>query len=222
MKPLFLLLTAGSLVVMPVLVVKASHRVAAEVGTQVGGLAAEWLRPITQSLASAPQAESLVGSPAVALVEPSFTEGSAAENSTSPPPPGALGAPRGEKRQPARARPAEARGGGLRVSARQVLSLAERRAMPRAVAVPADGRHPAGLKLLNVSGLGVGMRDGDILTRVAGAPALSTGAVVELVLRARARQAPEISAEFWRNGARWSLVVEQPYLTRGSAPRDIE
>jgi hypothetical protein len=105
---------------------------------------------------------------------------------------------------------------GVRVSAQKVLELARRRAIPRAAFVAATGAQPAGLRLSSVSGLGVGMREGDILTRVAGTEVRSVGAVADLVIRARARQAPEISAEFWREGVRGTLVVEQPY-THGDA-----
>jgi hypothetical protein len=106
---------------------------------------------------------------------------------------------------------------GIRISARQVIALAQRGAMPNAVAVAASKTHPAGLRLVGVSGLGVGMRDGDVLTRVAGTPIASVSRVASLVMSARNRFAREISAEFWRDGARWMLVVEQPYLG-GSAP----
>lgn len=101
---------------------------------------------------------------------------------------------------------------GVRVRSEQVFELAERRALPGARPVPAEGGRPAGLELHGVSGLGVGMRDGDVLTSVAGAEVTSLAAVTELVLRERARRAPEISAQFWRDGAPGLLVVEQPYL----------
>jgi len=78
--------------------------------------------------------------------------------------------------------------------------------------VPASGARPAGLRLASVGALGIGMRDGDVLVRVAGVPATSVAAVADLVLRARARGARQISGEFWRDGAAWTLVVEQPYL----------
>jgi hypothetical protein len=101
---------------------------------------------------------------------------------------------------------------GVYVSAANVLRLAEASAMPRGVAVgPLAGR-PAGLRLIGVSALGIGMRDGDVLTRVLGAPVTAAGEVVSRVISARARRAREISGEFWRDGAACSIVVEQPYL----------
>jgi hypothetical protein len=107
---------------------------------------------------------------------------------------------------------------GIFISSATVLRLAQARAIPNAVPVASQGTRPAGLKLVGVSGLGVGMRDGDVLTRVAGAPASSVPAVVQGVIAARARHAREISAEFWRDGAPWSLTVEQPYLEANSPP----
>lgn len=88
--------------------------------------------------------------------------------------------------------------------------------MPQAVPVAATEQHPAGLRLVGVGGLGVGLRDGDVLSRVSGSPVTSVGAVVELVLGQRARLARDISGEFWRNGERWALLVEQPYLEPNS------
>lgn len=106
---------------------------------------------------------------------------------------------------------------GVFVPARAVLRLAAARVIPRAVPVGPSGTRPAGLRLVGVGGLGLGMRDGDVLTRVAGASVTSVPAVVRGVIAARAQRAREISAEFWRDGEAWSLVVEQPYVDSSSA-----
>lgn len=99
------------------------------------------------------------------------------------------------------------------VPASTVLRLANGGAtVPRAVYVPALGERPAGLRLLGVSALGVGMRDGDVLTRVLGAEVSSVGEVVARVIAARNQRARSISGEFWRDGSRWALIVEQPYV----------
>lgn len=100
---------------------------------------------------------------------------------------------------------------GVFISADTVLKLANRRALPRGVQVKADGKRPAGLRLANVGALGVGLRDGDVLTRAMGLPALSSGAVVQAVLMARAQRARFLDGEFWRDGERYTLRVEQPY-----------
>lgn len=106
---------------------------------------------------------------------------------------------------------------GVFVSAATVLRLANAQVMPRAVAVGPQGARPAGLRLIGVSGLGVGMRDGDVLTSVLGARVGATGEVVSRVIAARGRRAREISGEFWRNGVPGSIVVEQPYLDEPAA-----
>ena len=100
---------------------------------------------------------------------------------------------------------------GIRISRAQVLALAARRAMPQAAPVTANAYHPAGLLLRGVSALGVGMRDGDVLTEVAGQKATSVALVLGVVLAARARQSPEISGRFYRGGVPFQVTVEQPY-----------
>jgi hypothetical protein len=98
------------------------------------------------------------------------------------------------------------------VSQDQVLRLASTRARPHGTPVAASGPRPAGLKLAGVAALGIGMQDGDVLTRAVGQPALSSGAVIQAVLSARARRAPVLEGEFWRGNQRWLIRVEQPYL----------
>jgi len=100
---------------------------------------------------------------------------------------------------------------GVRISSAQVLALAARRAMPQAVPVRANAQHPAGLLLHGVSGWGIGLQDGDVLTEAAGQKASSVAAVVGIVLAARGRQVPEISGRFYRTGTPFALTVEQPY-----------
>ncbi|HEY4157884.1 MAG TPA: hypothetical protein VGM29_07295 [Polyangiaceae bacterium] len=99
----------------------------------------------------------------------------------------------------------------VRVSAARVLALAERRALPHATPVPANGVRPAGLQLRGVSALGLGVRDGDVLTDAAGTPALSAAAVVGVVVAARTHHASEISGRIFRGAEPYTIVVEQPY-----------
>jgi hypothetical protein len=100
------------------------------------------------------------------------------------------------------------------VSSKTVLRLAESRARPRGVRVKAEGARPEGLRLLRVAELGIGLQDGDVLTRAVGQPALSSSAVVQAVLVARARGDKVLEGEFWRAGERWVLRVEQPYVSK--------
>jgi len=103
---------------------------------------------------------------------------------------------------------------GIRVRAEAVLRLANAGARPSGIPVAAHGRRPAGLALVGVSGLGIGLVDGDVLTHAGGRPALSPGDVVGMVIGARAHHASEICGRFWRNGEPWNLIVEQPYVQR--------
>jgi hypothetical protein len=98
------------------------------------------------------------------------------------------------------------------VTQEQVLRLASTRVRPHGAPVPANTTRPAGLKLSGVAALGIGLQDGDVLTRAVGQPALSSGAVIQAVLVARARRAPVLEGEFWRGAQRFLIRVEQPYL----------
>jgi len=122
------------------------------------------------------------------------------------------------RKKAAPAKPAPAAPKSIFVPASRVLAIAESGARPRGKPVPATARRPAGLKLSGVSALGIGLLDGDVLTEAAGAPALDSAAVIQSVLRARARRAKTISGTCYRGDARFSLVVEQPYLPPGSKP----
>jgi len=126
-----------------------------------------------------------------------------------PDPDAAAGLTKAGKKKPSStpARPTR----GIRVKAATVLRLANRGVRPSGVPVPADGDRPAGLALQGVGALGVGLRDGDVLTQVAGAPASSTGAVVGAVLAARQRRAPAMSGLVYRGNEKIALYVEMPY-----------
>lgn len=113
------------------------------------------------------------------------------------------------KKKPPSTKPKPTR--GLRVSAAMVLRLANRGVRPSGSPVAATDEHPAGLALQGVSGLGVGLRDGDILTQCAGAPASSAGAVIGAVLAARQRRAPAMSGVVYRGAEKIALYVEMPY-----------
>lgn len=110
------------------------------------------------------------------------------------------------------AKPAKQAGGALFVSADRVLSLSKRAQVPASRYVAGSGNRPAGLQVAGVSGLGIGVQDGDVLTKVAGAEVRSSAAVISIVLKLRAKKAPAISGEFWRGQERWQIVFEMPYL----------
>jgi hypothetical protein len=99
------------------------------------------------------------------------------------------------------------------VSAEQVLRLSLVAKVPASRFVEQKGERPAGLQVAGVSGLGIGVADGDVLTEVAGAPVKSSAAVISTVLRLRAKRAPAVSGEFWRGQERFSVVFQMPYPT---------
>ncbi|HET9957054.1 MAG TPA: hypothetical protein VFQ61_21305 [Polyangiaceae bacterium] len=203
------LLVACSLVTLPFFGMRSVLASTADrLGTSLGewaALEANWLKPVLVAappVAPAspppiyePEPTPIAPEEAPALQAPS---GSAKKSKKTPRKPATSGAP-----APAR---------GVFVSAANVLRLAQARAVPHAVFVPASGARPAGLQLAGVGGLGIGMRDGDILTRVSGAPVSSVGEVVARVIAARAQRAARIGGEFWRNGEVYNLIVEQPYV----------
>jgi hypothetical protein len=100
---------------------------------------------------------------------------------------------------------------GLRVSAETVLRIARSGMRPNGTPVAASQGCAAGLRLSGVGALGVGLRDGDILTHAAGRPAASRADVVGTVIAARGARKLEVSGRFCRDGEAWNLVVEQPY-----------
>lgn len=106
------------------------------------------------------------------------------------------------------------------VSAERVLRLSREASVPASRYVPAIGRRPAGLQVAGVTGLGIGVRDGDVLTQVAGMDVRSSAAVVSTVLRLRAKKVEVISGELWRGQQRIRIMFEMPYLdgARSSRP----
>src|SRR5690606_6890082 len=100
----------------------------------------------------------------------------------------------------------------LLVKAETILRLSKVATPPASRFVKSRGRRPAGLQLAGVSALGIGVRDGDVLTSVAGAAVTSRAAVITTILQLRAREARAVSGEFWRGQQRWLITVEMPYL----------
>jgi hypothetical protein len=195
-------LAAVLFVALPAGVVLSNHHAADALGRALGREAALALGRLPARRAT-PPAEPL---PAVEEERATSATVSELESGTprKPSKPGKPGKPGKRRGQVAAER-------GVFVSADTVLGLASRGVVPRAVPVAASGSRPAGLRLIGVAALGIGLRDGDILTHVLGAPAGSVAAVIEAVVRARAGNARVISGTFWREGRSLSLAVEQPY-----------
>jgi hypothetical protein len=130
---------------------------------------------------------------------------------------GAKGKHGGRKPAPSKA---TAFSGGIYIGKETVLRLANAGVVPAARPVAAAPGRPGGLQLFGVGALGVGLSDGDILIEVEGRPVQTEGQVVGLVLGARSRRAPQVSAVVLRGvhgnagikDERWSLVVAMPYI----------
>ena len=203
-RPLVGGLAALLFVVAPAGVVLASHRAADVLGRNLGrdaALALAALPSLRRTPAPLEPAPPLEPPPSLEFQEESLETRAA------------ISAPSAKRRTKGRAAGKAPVAQGVFVSAQTVLALANRRLVPRAVFVPASGARPAGLRLIGVAALGIGMRDGDVLTHVQGAPASSIAAVVDAVVRARAGNARVISGMFWRDGRSLPLAVEQPYVT---------
>lgn len=99
---------------------------------------------------------------------------------------------------------------GIYIRADAVLRAARSGARPSGSPVPASGSRPAGLALGGVGQFGVGLRDGDVLTSVAGAPATSVGAVVAAITGAWQAKARVLSAVVWRGGQQIQVAIELP------------
>lgn len=99
---------------------------------------------------------------------------------------------------------------GVLVRKERVLAAARGGIRPSGHAVPATWERPAGVALTGVGALGVGLRDGDVLTHVNGQPVSSPNLVVALAAGALRSGAGGISGEVWRGRQRLMLTVELP------------
>ncbi|MBI4702924.1 MAG: hypothetical protein HY744_17545 [Deltaproteobacteria bacterium] len=106
--------------------------------------------------------------------------------------------------------------GGVLVRARRTQAAIDTGMRPTGSAAPASGPRPAGLVLHGIGVLGVGVRDGDVVTSVGGTPATSEGAIVRAVAGALYAGARGITAELWRGEQRFPLTVEFPVVREGN------
>jgi hypothetical protein len=100
----------------------------------------------------------------------------------------------------------------LFVSAASVLELAKSAVRPRGSFVAQTPQHPAGLRLVGVGALGIGVQDGDILIDAMGMAPRSSGELIGAIIEARARRVRTLSGTLWRSGQTFAITVEQPYL----------
>ena len=114
---------------------------------------------------------------------------------------------------PSAAPPAPSPARGVLVSKRRVLAAARRGIRPSGYAVAASDRRPAGVALIGVAALGVGLRDGDVLTHVNGMAVSSPNQVVALAAGALRSGASTIGGQVWRGQQRLLLTVQLPSIT---------
>jgi hypothetical protein len=107
----------------------------------------------------------------------------------------------------------------IRVSEAVVLRLANAGRKPTGRPVPAEGMRPAGIQVFGAAALGLGVRDGDVLTHVSEVPVTSVGQVVALVIAARGARQKSIVGRLWRGEKSYVIVVEQPYPEAGPRPK---
>jgi hypothetical protein len=108
------------------------------------------------------------------------------------------------------------------VNAETVLRIANSGQRPSGKPVTAAGQRPAGVQVFGASSLGVGVRDGDIITRVSGVPVRSSNQVIALVIAARGARQPAIGAELYRGQRSYTLTVEQPYPNGADPPANVD
>jgi hypothetical protein len=105
----------------------------------------------------------------------------------------------------------------IRVSSDTVFRIAQSGRRPSGKPVAAIGRRPAGIQVFGAAALGIGVRDGDVLSDVSGVPVTTVGQVFALVIAARGARQSVIQGRLWRGQRSYTIVVEQPYLTPADA-----
>jgi hypothetical protein len=106
----------------------------------------------------------------------------------------------------------------IHVPAGTVLRWARDGVMPGAVSVPATKTRPAGIRLSGVAGLGIGARDGDVLTHVEGRAVHSVPEVIGVVVAALGKKQTAIGGRLYRDDQHYSITVEIPSIrTQGLA-----
>jgi hypothetical protein len=106
----------------------------------------------------------------------------------------------------------------IHINSDAVLKIANSGRRPTGKPVTADGERPAGVQVFGADSLGVGVRDGDVITRVSGVAVTSVGQVISLVIAARGARQRIISAQVFRGKRSYVLTVEQPYLPQAEPP----
>ncbi len=105
--------------------------------------------------------------------------------------------------------PAQSR--SIYIDASTVLCIAQKGIQPTGKPVAQKGKRPAGIAVYGLSGLGIGVLDGDVLTDVLGQHVRLEAQVVAMVIAARTANMSTISGTLWRGMRAYAITVEQPY-----------
>jgi hypothetical protein len=179
------------------LVAQAASGLVVPFGSSVVRTLLELTAPLRVPEAAPPVAESVESEAPVPELEPAELSHGAAKGSPR------RNAPRSAAKQKPTA---------LFVSQTTVLKLAESAARPRGSFVAQTQDHPAGLRLVGVGALGIGVQDGDILVEALGIAPRAPGEIIGAIIEARAKNARFLSGTLWRRGDTFRITVEQPYL----------
>ncbi|MSP25061.1 MAG: hypothetical protein EXR75_07830 [Myxococcales bacterium] len=104
---------------------------------------------------------------------------------------------------------------GVLVKRQRVMAAARAGIRPSGSPVAMNAWRGRGLALAGVGMVGVGLRDGDVVTKVGGSPATSDAAVVGAVTAALRKGHPAITAEVWRDRQKIIVTVELPKVRFG-------
>ncbi len=99
---------------------------------------------------------------------------------------------------------------GLLIRADLVTQAVKSGVRPSVVPAPASGMRPDGFALYDIGGFGAGLRDGDVVTSIAGTPASSVGALIGAIAGSVRANAKSLSAVVWRGDAKLLVTVEIP------------
>jgi hypothetical protein len=99
--------------------------------------------------------------------------------------------------------------GTIHVPASVIAKAIEKKDVSASNAVGPDGR-PLGAKIHGASKYGAGLRDGDIITFVAGTRTETTQVMVDVATRALASGATSLSGKILRGDETWDVVLDLP------------
>lgn len=206
-----LLVACGLLLVGRFLVVRVALGAASDTGLMLSEMAKSEAPPPSEEAEEEPEPEP------VAPVAEDEDE----DEELALPPQGSQGSqsgPKSKRRTPV----APEQQSFARLGADEVLAFANRGQVPRGSSVAARGNCPAGIRLRNVGGFGLGLSDGDLLVQVGGTPVTERSEVVSAVLAARGRKEGAVEALVLRPSTGCSVgyrvTVEQPYPTDAEVP----